>query len=314
MTSVPTPDVPAPDLDAARQFLAVGGRIVDRRRVRPPVRRRAARAGARRGGRLPQPRRRLRPRARARLPAVRAASPPRCAQALRTLDEADAWDAAAWPRGACDWLAAHPADGGAPGGAAAAACSSSRPLAGWPHAPWWVPAAGEGRLASLISTGRCWPGCCTPGGCEHPWLDRATTADVVDRIDGLVEPSAVRHAAACSAFLQHVPDRGPRPGGGSSGPRAAAIGQAGRTRPERRRARPTHRSFFAPLPTSAGPGGCSALRLRSSVHLDHLVRAQGDGRRLDVQLAGLVPGGGARAGAGSSPSEALFTLRANGRL
>ena len=63
-------------------------------------------------------------------------------QALRILDQADAWDEEL-ARGACDQLqAAAPAEGGA--------VFVDDNVEGWPHAPWWQPAEGF----SLISTGQ----------------------------------------------------------------------------------------------------------------------------------------------------------------
>ena len=63
-------------------------------------------------------------------------------QALRILDQADAWDDEL-ARGACDQLqAAAPHEGGA--------IFVAANVEGWPHAPWWQPQEGF----SLISTGQ----------------------------------------------------------------------------------------------------------------------------------------------------------------
>ncbi|MGH3410160.1 MAG: hypothetical protein ACRDRJ_47840, partial [Streptosporangiaceae bacterium] len=125
MTSVPTPagptpagptpagpasDVPTADLDAARQFLAASGRIVDCRMFDrlfgggPPDPVRDAVAAYRNpdGGFGHG----LEPDCRS-----PGSQPAAIAQALATLNEADAWDTRL-AAGACDWLAAHAADGG----------------------------------------------------------------------------------------------------------------------------------------------------------------------------------------------------------
>ncbi|MEA2125122.1 MAG: hypothetical protein QOI80_1904, partial [Solirubrobacteraceae bacterium] len=82
--------------------------------------------------------------------------------ALRTLDEADAWDEEL-VRGACDWLASvAPAEGGVP--------FVDPNVVGWPHAPWWQPV--DGLPPSLVTTG---PIAATllARGVEHPWLEGA---------------------------------------------------------------------------------------------------------------------------------------------
>src|SRR3954454_24247226 len=127
-----------PDLDLAEQFLAAQGRILDRRRFERLSRRGAAapvRAatcayrnddggfghGFAPDGRTP------------------GSQPAATEQALRILDQADAWDDDL-VRGACDQLAA-PAP---PEGGAGFVMPS---VEGWPHAPWW-----QTRLdASLIT-------------------------------------------------------------------------------------------------------------------------------------------------------------------
>src|SRR4051794_27575540 len=129
-----------PDLDAAAQFLAASGRVLDRRRferlfgdgeahaVRDAV---AAYANADGGfghalepdGRGP------------------GSQPAATMLALRVLDEADAWDAGL-VRSACDWLErVAPPEGGA--------VFVDPSIVGWPRAPWWQPSSG----ASLITTG-----------------------------------------------------------------------------------------------------------------------------------------------------------------
>jgi hypothetical protein len=101
--------MPTPDLNAARQFLAASGRVVDRRVFDrlfdggPPEAVRDAVAAYRNpdGGFGHG----LEPDCRS-----PGSQPAAMAQALRTLDEADAWDADL-AAGACDWLA-FPDQGG----------------------------------------------------------------------------------------------------------------------------------------------------------------------------------------------------------
>src|SRR6185312_6317958 len=154
--------VTAPDLDAAAQFLAANARVLDRRRFERlfldgdarPVRDavaafRNADGGFGHGlepdGRTP------------------ASQPPAVGMALRTLDEAEAWDEEL-VAGACEWLAANePAEGGA---------SFVEPtVEGWPRAPWWE--AEEGRPASLFTTGDI-AATLHARHVEHRWLDDAT--------------------------------------------------------------------------------------------------------------------------------------------
>jgi len=187
----------APDIDAAAQFLAGSARVLDRRRferlfhggdargVRDAVAAyRTADAGFGFGlepdGRSPE------------------SQPAAIELALRTLDEADAWDDEL-VAGACDWLQAHaPAEGGA---------SFAEPsVAGWPHAPWWVAEDGAGGLkpASLASTGQI-AGTLHTRKVQHPWLDRATEW-LWSRIAELTAPGAY-DIRGVLRFLQYVPDR-----------------------------------------------------------------------------------------------------------
>jgi len=127
--------------------------------------------------------------------------PPAMEMALRILDEADAWDEDL-VRGGCDWLTAvAPAEGGA-------AFVEAGPLAGGPHAPWWVPE--EGHPASLVATGLI-AGTLHARGFSHPWLDGATEV-MWDRIGklGADMPAGIGggyEMFGVLAFLQHVPDR-----------------------------------------------------------------------------------------------------------
>jgi hypothetical protein len=183
----------APDLDAAAQFLAARGRILDRRRFERlfrggealPVRDAVAAYrnpdggfghGLEPDGRTP------------------ASQPAAVELALRTLHEADAWEDDL-AQGACDWLQSNaPTEGGA---------SFVEPtVEGWPHAPWWAPE--EGRPASLVSTGQI-AGTLHARGVEHPWLDGATEL-LWSRIVGLKTTDAYEMRGVLR-FLQYVPDR-----------------------------------------------------------------------------------------------------------
>jgi hypothetical protein len=125
-----------------------------------------------------------------------ASQPPAVAMALRTLDEADAWDEEL-VEGACEWLAANaPDEGGA---------SFVEPtVEGWPNAPWWE--AEDGRPASLYCTGDI-AGTLHARHVEHPWLDGATDLlwRRIDELDDDPGPCAFR---GLLKFLQYVPDRG----------------------------------------------------------------------------------------------------------
>jgi hypothetical protein len=110
------------------------------------------------------------------------------------MDETGAWDEDL-VRGACDWLAAvAPAEGGA--------AFVEAKLAGWAHAPWWVPE--EGHPASLVATGMI-AGTLHSRGVSHPWLDGATEV-MWNRIGKLTEPGSYEMFGVLG-FLQHVPDR-----------------------------------------------------------------------------------------------------------
>jgi hypothetical protein len=183
----------APDIDAAAQFIASNGRVLDARRferlfaegsaeaMRDAV---AAYRNADGGfGHSLEPDER-----------TPASQPLAIELALRTLDEADAWDDEL-VRGACDWLEAHaPTEGGA---------TFVQPtVAGWPHAPWMVPQAGS--PPCLISTGLI-AGTLHARGVDHPWLERATEL-LWSRIEELRSTDPYE-ARGVLRFLQHVPDR-----------------------------------------------------------------------------------------------------------
>ena len=151
-----------PDFDAAAAFLAASARVLDWRRFQrlfqdgpaAPVRDAVAAYRNEDGGFGHA----LEPDGRA--PGSQAAA---AEMALRIMNETDAWDEDL-VRGACDWLAAvAPAEGGA--------AFVEPTIAGWPHAPWWVPEAGH--PASLVATGMI-AGTLHARGVRHPWLDGAT--------------------------------------------------------------------------------------------------------------------------------------------
>jgi hypothetical protein len=182
-----------PDFNAAAAFIAANARVLDQRRFQrlfqdgpaAPVRDAVAAYRNEDGGF-----------GHALEPDCRApgSQPAATAMALRIMDETDAWDEDL-VRGACDWLTAvAPAEGGA------AFVESA--LAGWPHAPWWVPE--DGHPASLVATGMI-AGTLHARGVSHPWLDGATEV-MWNRIAKLSEPGAYEMFGIL-AFLQRVPDR-----------------------------------------------------------------------------------------------------------
>ena len=180
-----------PDLDAAHHFLAAYGRVLDLRRFErlflggeaAPVRDAVAAYRNADGG-FGQA---LEPDGR-----TPHSQPAATEQALRILDQADAWDDDL-AAGACDQLqATAPAEGGAVFVAAN--------VEGWPHAPWWQPQDGF----SLISTGQIL-GTLLRRRVEHPWVDQATEL-MWERIDALEDPGAYDLYGALR-FLDHAPDR-----------------------------------------------------------------------------------------------------------
>jgi hypothetical protein len=182
-----------PDFDAAADFLAARGRVVDRRvferlfcgGAAEPVRDAVAAYRNADGGFGHA----LEPDCRA------AASQPAAVEmALRLLDLADAWDERL-VRDAVDWLVTvAPAEGGA--------AFVEPAVAEGPHAPWWVPE--EGHPASLIQTGQL-AGVLYARGFAHPWLERATEV-MWSRIATLTEPGGYEMFGVL-AFLENVPDR-----------------------------------------------------------------------------------------------------------
>ena len=220
--------------------------------------------------------------------------------ALRILDQADAWDEDL-VRAACDWLAAvAPAEGGA-----AFVESGPRALAGWPHAPWWVPE--EGHPASLIATGMI-AGTLHARGVSHPWLDGATEV-MWNRIGKLTEPGGYEMFGVLS-FLQHVPDR----------ERARQVfGRVGPLILERNLVAldpeapgEVHGVLdFAPEPDSLARALFDDATVRA--HLDHLAQAQLEDGGWTFNWPAWSPAA-ERDWRGFLTVDALRVLRANGRL
>jgi hypothetical protein len=284
-----------PDIDAAEQFIAAHGRVLDRRRFdrlrrdgeAQPVRDAVAAYrnpdggfghGLEPDGRAP------------------ASQPPAVELALRTLHEADAWSGE-MAAAACDWLqATAPDEGGA------AFVDSS--IEGWPHAPWWVPE--EGRPASLTITGLT-AGTLHARGVRHPWLDRATEV-MWSRIDGLAEAGPY-DLHGVLRFLDHVPDRA----------RARqALESMGRLMSkldlvELDPAAPGE--VHGPLDYAPAPGLAASLFDDTvlDAHLDHLARAQRDDGGWTFNWMAWSPAA-EQEWRGSRTVDALRTLRAYGRL
>jgi len=180
-----------PDLELAHHFLAANGRVLDLRRFErlflggdPAPVRDAVAAYRNADGGFGQA---LEPDGR-----TPHSQPAATEQALRILDQADAWDDDL-ATGACDHLeATAPPEGGA--GFVAAN------VEGWPHAPWWQP----DESFSLISTGQIL-GTLLRRGVEHPWVETAVEL-MWERIDALEDPGAY-DLYGTLRFLDHVADR-----------------------------------------------------------------------------------------------------------
>jgi hypothetical protein len=285
--------MPTPDLDAAEQFLAAHGRVLDRRRFErlfrdgdadPVVRAVAAYRNADGGfGHALEPD--------ARSPGSQAGT---VAVALRMLDECDVWDAEL-VSGALDWLERHaPPEGGA---------SFVEPsIDGWPHAPWWVP----DHNASLVTTGPI-AGTLHARGVEHPWLARATEL-VWERLGALDEAQPYALIGA-TRFLDHVPDR------------ARAQAAFARLAPlfdervlELDPAAPgeVHGILdYAPLPGSVARALTDAAT--AAAHLEHLAAGQCDDGGWTFNWPAWSPAAEAD-WRGSVTVDALLLLRLNGRI
>ena len=216
--------------------------------------------------------------------------------ALETLDEADAWDDGL-VLGALEWLEANaPAEGGA--------VFVAENIAGWPHAPWWVPE--EGGPASLITTGLL-AGTLHGRGVRHPWLDRATGL-MWARI-GALEKAGAYDLRAVAHFLDNVPDRARA---------TATIDQLAPliTSPDVVTLDPAAPGeIHTPLDFAPRPGSLARRLFEPAVieaGLDHLARAQrGDGGwTFNWQAWSPVAAAEWR---GAMTVGALARLRANGR-
>jgi hypothetical protein len=284
-----------PDIDAAEQFIAAHGRVLDWRRFErlmrsgeaQPVRDAVAAYRNRDGGFGHG----LEPDGRA-----PASQPLALDQALRILHEADAWSGE-MAAAACDWLqATAPAEGGA------AAVDPS--VGGWPHAPWWVPE--QGRPAALSTTGLI-AGTLHARGVRHPWLDRATEM-MWSRI-GALPAAGPYDMRGVLRFLDHIPDRA----------RArAALDGAGRLLskldlvaldPD------VPGEVHGPLDYAPEPGLASSLFDAAvlDAQLDHLARAQRDDGGWTFNWPAWSPAA-AQDWRGARTVDALHTLRAYGRL
>jgi hypothetical protein len=293
MGAMTSPDV---DMSAAAQFLAASGRVLDQRRFqrlftggRPGYVRDAVAAYRNPDGGFGHA---LEPDGRG------PGTQPLAIQfALDTLDEAGAWDDGL-VLGALGWLQAN-----APGEGGAVFVAES--IAGWPHAPWWVPE--EGGPASLITTGLL-AGTLHGHGVRHPWLDRASEL-MWARIGGL-DAAGPYDLRAVAHFLDHVPGRD----------RAVkALDQLAPliTSPEvvtldPEAAGEIHTPLdFAPRPESLARGLFEPAVIEA--HLDHLARAQRDDGGWTVNWLAWSPVAAAE-WRGSMTVTALARLRANGRL
>jgi hypothetical protein len=283
-----------PDLDAAAQFLAASGRVLDRRRYdrlfaggdAVPVRDAVAAYCNADGGfghglepDLRDP----------------ASQPAAIEIALRVLDEADAWDSDL-VAGACDWLQANaPAEGGA--------VAVEPTVEGWPHAPWWVPEPGG--PASLITTGQV-AGTLHARRVSHPWLDRATEL-LWSRIDELAAPGPYDMRGVLR-FLDYVPDR-------ERAERAlkhVAPMLLGVVALDPAAPGETHSPLdFAPLPGSLARSLFDEPVIQA--HLDHLAAAQRDGGGWTFNWPAWSPAA-EQDWRGYITVSSLVILRANGRL
>jgi hypothetical protein len=295
-----------PDFNAAAAFVAASARVLDRRRFQrlfedgsaAPVRDAVAAYRNDDGGF-----------GHALEPDCRApgSQPAAAEMALRILDEADAWDEDL-VQGACDWLTTvAPAEGGA--------AFVEPTLAGWPHAPWWVPE--EGHPASLVATGMI-AGTLHARGVRHPWLDGAT-AVMWNRIGALsagrgettsLAPAGGYEMFGVLRFLQHVPDRDrAREAFGRVGP---LIIERNLVALDPEAAGEVHGVLdFAPEPDSLARSLFDDVTVKA--HLDHLAQAQRDDGGWTFNWPAWSPAA-ERDWRGFLTVDALRVLRANGHL
>jgi hypothetical protein len=280
-----------PDLDLAHHFLAATGRVLELRRFErlflrgdaAPVRDAVAAYRNADGGfgnalepdgRTPH------------------SQPAATEQALRILDQADAWDDEL-VAGACDHLeATAPPEGGA--------IFVDPNVEGWPHAPWWQPSEG----ASLISTGQI-AGTLHARGVAHPWLARATEL-MWERIDALDDPGAY-DLYGTLRFLDHVPDR--ERAEAALGRAEAALRNIVTLDPEA--PGEVHGPLgFAPRPDSIARPLFDAADI--AAHLDHLAAGQQADGGWTVNFPAWSPAAGAD-WRGVATVDALDMLRRNER-
>jgi hypothetical protein len=286
------------DLKAAGQFLAGTGRVLDQRRFElltsggdtTPVRDAVAAYRNSDGGfghalepdcRCPD------------------SQPAAAAMALRILDEADAWDTGL-VREACDWLERNPAAGGG-------ATFVEPGLAGWPHAPWWVPL--DGRPPSPIQTGMI-AATLHARAVVHPWLDRATEV-MWDLIGDLSSPGPY-DMLGVTQFLDHVPDRVRAQQAFEKAGPLLLDGKLVELDPAATAGAEAHGPLeFAPRPGSLGRQLFAAATI--DAHLDHLAGAQQDDGGWMFNWLAWSPAAAAD-WRGFLTVDAVTTLMANGRL
>jgi hypothetical protein len=285
----------APDFEAAAQFLASTGRVLDRRRFGrlfgtdgpEPVRDAVAAYRNPDGGFGHA----LEPDGR-----CPGSQPLAIALALATLDEAGAWDDDL-VQGACGWLERHaPAAGGA--------VAFDPSIEGWPHAPWWAPEAGQ---PPSISTTGLLAGALHARRVRYPWLDRATEL-MWAMISGLTATSPY-DMRGVMYFLDRVPDRDQAVKAfGQCGP---LILDQGLVTLDPAAPGEIHTPLdFAPL-----PGSLARRLFRPEVieaHLDHLAAAQQDDGGWTFNWPAWSPAAAAD-WRGSITVDALRLLRGNGR-
>jgi hypothetical protein len=292
MGAMTSPDV---DMSAAAQFLAASGRVLDRRRFqrlfendRADYVRDAVAAYRNPDGGFGHA---LEPDGR-----CPGSQPLAVTFALDTLDEAGAWDDGL-VLAALGWLQANEPDEGG-------AVFVAENIAGWPHAPWWVPE--EGGRASVITTGLL-AGTLHGRGVRHPWLDRATEL-MWDRIGGL-DAAGPYDLRAVAHFLDHVPDRDRAVK--ALDQLAPLITSPGVVTLDPGAPGETHTPLdFAPRPESLARGLFEPAVIEA--HLDHLARAQREDGGWTVNWPAWSPVAAAE-WRGSMTVTALARLRANGR-
>ena len=283
------------DLDAAEQFLAGHGRVLERRRFARlfrdgpagPVRDAVAAFRNEDGGfghalepdgRGPE------------------SQPAAVLTALNVLHETDAWDDEL-ARSACDWLETTEPDGGGtpfvmPG------------VEAWPHGPWWRPH--DGLPASLITTGQVLKPL-LERGVEHPWAERATEW-MWSRVDdpGDAGPYDVHGLVA---FLDGVPDRERAE---AAAEQLAPVLRAATAPPRPGGPPDVHRAIeYAPRPDSIARRAFDDAQLEAD--LDALASEQRDDGGWMFTWVAWSPVAEAE-WRGVVTIEALKTLRANGRL